>query len=437
VTKKTKNGKDSKEPEAPSEDVEVVEEEEPAKKLTKNPAAKNTRAFIAKSVVAFISKATNQKPLGFYGGTFPHNPSGIVAVDNLIGGDLAADKKSMVCPGFPKARITEIFGAESSGKTTLAIKAAVTTQKEGGVVMYLDFEHALHHGYAKACGLDFDPEKLLLYSPHTLEEGMKMAYVGIRQGVQMVIVDSVAAMVPQSELEKKIDDPARIGALARAMSDILAKMIQWLDGQETCLVFINQTRSLIAKNSHAGPDDNSAGGKALKFYSTIRLKLTRIKSEYIEKKDPHTLKKKRVPYGNLVNVKCVKNRLAGKQGHTCEIFIRYGLGVDEFMSLIEGAVPRRIVEKSGSDYKYGGKSFRGREQFRKALSQDAKMAEEIRVKLVKSLLSEAPEPLLDDDEIDDDDILSDLNREFGDDDLAESFDDGARETEEVVDAEDA
>jgi len=387
---------------------------------------------IAAQAIQFIEKATGQKPLGAHTTTWPHIPSGCATVNTLIGGSLLPDGKGFICPGLPCQRIVEIYGAESSGKTTAALQAIVAVQAAGGVAMFLDFENALHHGYAKSIGVDFDKSKLLYYAPTTLEEGMKMIYIGIATGVKLIVVDSVSAMVPKAELEKKLDDPAKIGALAAAMSTNLPKVVQWLKGKESCLVFINQIRSLIS--SQAKDTDNTSGGKAVKFYASIRLKLTRIKSEFIERPDPITLRKKNIPYGNLVQIKVVKNKIDSKQGQTGEVFIRYGSGIDEYITLIESAIPRKIVVKNGAQFNYGQVSVRGREAFRRFLIENPKVYVEIQQKVTAALLAAAPEAISD-DEAGDGDILSDMGKELGDDQLFDSEPEG--ETSEVIESEES
>lgn len=386
--------------------------------MTKAAAAKDNRSKLASDTIALIEKITGQKPVGAHTGTFPHIPSNIVQIDNLLGGSPTESGDGMVCPGYARGRIIEVYGAESSGKTTLSLGAIVSVQKAGGLAMFLDFENALHHGYAKSIGVNFNKDRCLYYAPDNLEEGYKMLYIAIKQGLDLVVVDSVAAMVPKAELEKKLDDEARIGALARAMSQNMAKMVQWLKDSPTCVMLLNQTRSLISKSSHGGEDDNTAGGKAVKFYATHRLKLTRIRSDFVEKPDPVTLKKKRIPYGNVVQVKVVKNKLDGKQGHNAEVFIRYGYGIDEFHSLIESAIPRKLITKSGATYNFNGEKFTGKERLRKYLVDNPKAAADLRAKVSKALLSEAPAAVAA-EEIDDSDIVSDLRAELGDDDLAE------------------
>lgn len=376
---------------------------------------------------AFIKKATDQDPVGNRSGSWPHLPSGAIAVDSLIGGTPLIDGGGLVCPGYPRGRLVEVYGAESSGKTTLALAAAVQAQRARQGVLYLDYENAIHHGYARSIGVNFEESYLSLYSPTTLEEGMKMMYLAIRQGIGLVVIDSVAAMLPKAELEKNLNDPAAIGFLARAMSSVLPKMTQWLKEQPAVVIFINQVRANISKSSYGPGDDNTAGGKAVKFYASLRLKLTRIKSEFIEKVDPITLQKKKIPFGNVVQVKAVKNRMDGKQGHTCEIFIRYGSGVDEYLSLVEAAVPRKLVTKRGSAYDFEGESFKGRDKLRSFLVNNPKAFEKLRDTVMQALLSESPTAVA---EVNDDDIVSDMRQELDDDTLFDESADPA--PEEVV-----
>ena len=386
------------------------------------------REKIMEATRNFIEKATGQKPLGANTGTWPNIRSGALTVDNLIGGTPLADGSGLVCPGFPKGRIVEIYGPESSGKTTLALSAIVQAQKANEAVLFLDFENALHHGYAKACGVDFDPKRLMYFAPSTYEEGLRMLYVAIKQGVGLIAVDSVAAMVTEAELEKKLGDPAAIGALARVMSVNLPKMTQWLKPNKSALILINQVRATISKGGHGPTDDNTAGGKAVKFYASVRLKLTRIKSEIIERADPITMRKKKIPYGNVVQVKAVKNRMDGKQGHTGEIFIRYGYGVDEYLSMIEGAIPRKIVIQKGSSYDYAGETFKGRDRLRNYLMSNPAAFEAMRDKVSAALLAEAPKLI--EGDVEDDDIITDMRHDLGDDDIIDSGEEST--VEEVI-----
>jgi recombination protein RecA len=426
ATSVEKVDKESPEAAAPpkEEKKEAAPKAAPVVKKAPNVAAKAAEsAKIAAAARAAIMKVTGQKPLSVSNTTMPHASTGSIIINQLIGGNPAKDGKGQICPGFPKKRISEVYGAESSGKTTLCIAAAVEAQRRGEVVMYLDFENALHHGYAQTIGLDFNENKLLYYSPTTLEEGLKMLYVGIKTNVGLVVIDSVAAMVTKADMEKKLDDPQRLGELAAAMSRNLPKIVQWLKESTTAVVLINQTRSLISSGGH-GDQDNSSGGKALKFYMTIRLKLTRIKSEVIKRKDNLTLKERNIPYGNVVQVKVVKNKIDRTQGSVGEVFIRYGQGLDEFFSVIECAAARKIVRKDGTYLTYGEMRFQGREKFRTYLMQNPKTFDDLRSSVVKAM-QEAERVALEPDEIDDDDIISNLQRDLGDDAI---FDGGDEET---------
>lgn len=387
---------------------------------------KDSREAKAKSLAALIEKVTGQKQMGLTEGTLPHIATQIVGVDALIGGSPVIGKPDqLICPGFPKGRLIEIYGQESSGKTTLALAAIAACQREGGIALFLDYENSLHMGYAKSIGVSFDPDKFLYYAPDTLEEGFKMMYMAITQGVDLIVVDSVAAMVPADELAKKLDDAAKIGALARAMAGTLPKMVQWLKKYPTCVIFLNQLRAAINTSGGRAPaEDNTSGGKAIKFYASLRMKLTRIRSDFVEKVDPVTLKKKRTPYGNLVQVKMVKNKIDGKQGHSAEVFVRYGYGFDRYLSAIEGAIPRKLVIQKGPSYTFEGETFKGRDALRRYLITNPEKYTALAAALMRSLVSEAPEAVEDTET--DDDIISKMSAELGDDD--DDDDDGGVES---------
>ena len=411
------------------------------------PGSALTKAIAAKAT-ALIMKACKQKPLQPSYSTLPHLPSGSTIVNLLIGGGPAVDGNGCVCPGYPRRRITEIYGHESSGKTTLALAAIVDCQQRDGIAMFLDFEHSLHHGYAKTIGVDFSPEKLLYYQPDTFEEGIRMLYLGIRAGVDLIVVDSVAAMVPAAELTKDIGDNARIGALAKAMSELLPKMVIWLsnfnsatEAKEkgtpqlpgTAVILINQTRAIISSGGWGGggEKENTSGGKALKFYMYVRLSIQRIKSEFVKKKDPYTGKDVSIPIGNLVQVKVVKDKCDGKQGHKAEIFIRYGYGLDDILSLIEAGITRKIIDKNGATLSFEGENYRGRESLRQMLLVNPNKAETIKAKVYESILSCAPQAVTLTDE---DDVMSDMRANMGDDEMTEGVNEDSSEEEVVPDA---
>lgn len=408
----------------------------------KSESGSSSLNLIANSTKALILKSTGHKPLEATFSTTPHVDSGSLIINALIGGSPTADGKGLTCPGYPRRKITEIFGPESSGKTTVALSAAVQVQKAGGTVMFLDFEHAIHHGYAKAIGVKYD-ESFMVFAPNTMEEGLKMIYIGINTGVDLIIVDSVAAMVPQDELEKKLDETAKVGAVAKKLAESFPKIAGWLatcpktgtgenkktdpTKEGTALILLNQERATIG-NSGPGEPTNTAGGKAVKYYASLRLRFSRIGSEIIEKKDPMTGKSKRFPYGNKTKVKVVKNKLDGTQGQDGEFFIRYGFGVDNYFSMIETGSTLGVVKKEGAGYfTFGENRIQGRDKFRAFLVENQTVYSDLCAKVTRAIASSAT--VIKDEEIDDEDeFMSDIDTEVG----APSSD-----TEEVVEASDA
>lgn len=369
-----------------------------------------TSSVIYQRAAAAILKSTKKKPVEKHKGALPSVPSGSFVIDDLIGGAPASDGKP-VCPGYPRRRITEVFGAESSGKTTAALEAIAEVQKRGEVAMFLDFEHALHHEYAEKVGVKFDNKTLMVIEPDNLEEGIKMIYVGIMTGMSLIVVDSVASMVTKDEMEKGIDKASSIGDRARAFAKFLPRIVVWLtkeiteNPQGTALVFINQTRALISTSGGGyggGGEDNTTGGKALKFFAYLRLRFTRIRSDVWKKKDRISGKEKSYPYGNHTQVKVIKSKIDGKQGYTADIFIRFGLGIDDLHSLIEGGINNKIISKNGASLGFNGQTFRGKEALRTYLSKDEKSTQELRKKLLEVLKTEIAPP---EEGIDDDDIM--------------------------------
>jgi len=394
---------------------------------------------------AAIFKGTKQKPIKPSDTELPHLSTGSLSVNMLIGGTPAADGKP-ICPGFPRRRLTEVYGPESSGKTTLLLQSIVEAQKGGGMAMFIDFEHALDLAYAKAVGVSFDEDCWQFYQPTTMEEGLKMAYVGIVLGVDIVGIDSIAGMVPAAELKKSLDDAAKIGVVAAKLARDLPKFVMWLmkhpmdqiskksieDHPGTALVVLNQTRALISTSGGGhGDNENTSGGKALKFFAYLRLRLQRIKSEFVERKDPITGKKRRYPFGNVTIVKVVKSKVDAKQGHSTNIFIRYGYGIDDYLSIIEAGVTYKIIKKNGPMFNYGAHTFKGKEAFRKFLMtpDGEKVFFEIKDKLVP-LIGGSADPAATAENMTDEDLILEQMAEDGmgeddeddDEDLGEEMD---------------
>lgn len=323
-----------------------------------------------------IEKFTNQKPIGFNDHPLAFVPTGSMSLDHTIGGVLAPDGTGPLCPGYPRGHITEIYGKEASGKTTLALESIVEVQRQGGSAMFLDFEHALAHKYAKDLGVNFDKQRLLLYQPENMEQGLDMIRLALATGIDLIVVDSVAAMVPKAEMEKNFEDASKIGVVALKLAQSLPKIVKYLKPHErnpkgSALILINQTRALISTGpGRGGGGESSAGGNALKFYMYLRLKTTCIRTEQISIRDPMTQKEKKAPFGSHTQVKVIKSKIDAKQGQTADLFIRFGQGIDDVYSTIESGVAHHLIKKGGAMYELGGRKFQGREKLRAFLLED-------------------------------------------------------------------
>ena len=273
--------------------------------------------------------------------------------------------------GLPKGRIIEIYGPESSGKTTLTLHAIANAQAAGGIAAFIDAEHALDPEYAKALGVDID--QLLVSQPDTGEQALEIADMLVRSGsVDLVVIDSVAALVPRAEIEGDMGD-SHGGLQARLMSQALRKLTGGLNQTGTTMIFINQLREKIGV--FFGSPETTSGGKALKFYASVRLDIRRIE----------TLKEGTDAVGNRTRVKVVKNKMAPpfKQA---EFDILYGTGISREGSLIDFGVEHDIVKKSGAWYTYEGDQLgQGKENARKYLIEHADLANDIERKILSAL----------------------------------------------------
>ena len=287
-------------------------------------------------------------------------PTGSIALDAALG-----------IGGLPRGRIIEIYGPESSGKTTLTLHAIANAQRNGGVAAFIDAEHALDPEYAKALGVDIDA--LLVSQPDTGEQALEIADMLVRSGaIDLIVIDSVAALVPRAEIEGEMGD-SHVGLQARLMSQALRKLTGGLNSTNTTMIFINQLREKIGV--FFGSPETTAGGKALKFYASVRLDIRRIE----------TLKDGTDAVGNRTRVKVVKNKMAApfKQA---EFDIIYGTGISREGSLIDFGVEHDIVKKSGAWYTYEGEQLgQGKENARSYLIENDKVAEEIEKKIKTKL----------------------------------------------------
>jgi recombination protein RecA len=273
--------------------------------------------------------------------------------------------------GVPRGRIVEIFGPESSGKTTLALHVVAEAQRNGGVAAFVDAEHALDPVYAKALGVDVD--ELLISQPDTGEQALEIADMLIRSGaLDVVVIDSVAALVPRAELEGDMGD-THVGLQARLMSQALRKLAGTINRSDTTAVFINQLREKVGVMF--GSPETTPGGRALKFYSSVRIDIRRIES----------IKSGTDFLGNRVRAKVVKNKVA-PPFRTAEFDIMFGEGISREGSLLDIAVDQGVVRKAGAWYTFDGDQIgQGRENAKKFLRENPEIAVQLQARVLEAV----------------------------------------------------
>ena len=296
--------------------------------------------------------------------------SAVVPVEAISTGSLTLDI-ALGVGGLPRGRVVEIYGPESSGKTTLAIHAIAEAQKVGGIAAFIDAENAFDSSYAKKLGVDI--ENLLVSQPDNGEQALEIAENLIRSGaIDIIVIDSVAALTPKSEIEGEMGD-SKVGLQARLMSQALRKLTGTINKTGCCCIFINQLREKIGVMF--GNPETTTGGNALKFYSSVRLDIRRIS----QIKDGESV------VGNRTRVKVVKNKLA-PPFRQAEFDIIYGLGISKIGEIIDLAVDNNIVKKSGSWFSYGDtKLGQGRDAVKQLLLDNPELAEEIEGKIKEAL----------------------------------------------------
>ncbi len=299
-----------------------------------------------------------------------------MAIESVPTGALALDL-ALGIGGLPRGRVTEIYGPESSGKTTLATHVVAEAQRNGGTCAYIDAEHAMDPVYAKAIGVDID--ELLISQPDTGEQALEITDMLIRSGaLDVVVIDSVAALTPRAEIEGEMGD-THVGLQARLMSQALRKLTGNLNKSKTICIFINQLREKIGVMF--GSPETTPGGRALKFYSSVRLDIRRIES----------IKDGVEVVGNRTRVKVVKNKVSPpfKQA---EFDIMYGTGISREGSVLDLAVEEAIVKKSGAWYTYDGEQLgQGRENAKKYLTENPEVMVEISDRVWKAVMPDEEE----------------------------------------------
>jgi len=295
----------------------------------------------------------------------------VLPVESISTGSLALDV-ALGTGGLPKGRVIEIFGPESSGKTTLAIHAIANAQKTGGIAAFIDAEHAFDSSYAKKLGVDI--ENLLVSQPDNGEQALEIAENLIRSGaIDIIVIDSVAALTPKSEIEGEMGD-SKMGLQARLMSQALRKLTGTINKTGCCCIFINQLREKIGVMF--GNPETTTGGNALKFYASVRIDIRRL----AQIKDGDNA------IGNRTKVKVVKNKLA-PPFRQAEFDIIYGEGISKAGEIIDLAVEYGIVKKSGSWFSYGEtKLGQGRDAVKQLIMDNPEMSEEIEKLIIEKML---------------------------------------------------
>jgi recombination protein RecA len=334
-------------------------------------AAENDRARNLSITLGQIEKQFGKGSIVRLGST-----DAVVPVSAISTGSISLDY-ALGVGGFPRGRICEIFGPESSGKTTIALQVVAEAQRRGGMAAFIDVEHALDPVYARKLGVDID--NLLVSQPDYAEQALEITNVLINSGsIDVLVVDSVAALVPKAELDGEMGE-AFVGVQARLMSQAMRKLTGTVSKSNTCLIFINQIREKIGVMF--GSPETTSGGRALKFYSSVRADIRRIAA----------IKEGEQVIGNRTKVKVVKNKVASPF-REAEFDILYGEGVSREGDLIDLAVARNIIEKSGSWYSYKGERIgQGRENARTFLREHLDTRDTVEAELRAVLGLVAPE----------------------------------------------
>ena len=330
--------------------------------------------------------------------TIPHIPTGSIVIDFAIGGKI--NKNGIApCPGIPRGRITQLYGANSAGKTTLALTIAASVCANGGTVCYIDWEHEVEPRYAESLGVPIgDDSKFILVQPNTLEEGMKTMIVMISEGVDLIVLDSVGAGKPEKQVNQAVDEVGeqdRPGRVAAAWSDFLPKVKGQMASSNSTILAISQMRKTMSSMSGGGPDSAPQGGEAWKFFTSLRLSLRVLQKEKGKVFDPLTNKMEDKVTGTIVVLKLDKNKVSDSAHNEFKYYMAAGLGIDNARSVAELAASYKIVNKSGSWLEWpsgpnGPVKVQGMAQFLKILREDPKLLSALFAQVTPKIMAAPP-----------------------------------------------
>lgn len=335
-----------------SKKEEAAEAAAPAGKSLANPNSPLLRAAAAMDKVLKTSDWRVDLDKDSVKEALPHIPFGSIVLDYLIGGNPNKFGVRM-CPGLPRGRITQVYGHESCGKTTLALTVSASVCKQGGTVVFIDYENAISVGYAASLGVPVDdPSRFLLAQPNTLEDGFKVIYAMASAGVDLIVIDSIGAAIPEAVAETSIDEMGkqqRVGLLAQKWSQFLPIMRERLKKSNTACFAIAQIRDAINTQGY-GESTTVQGGKAWKFYPDLRMKLGRVQQETSKVYNAVTHKVEEQRASGKIKVTIEKCKVSDAQGKEGIFYIRYGAGIDDLRSFVEIALAHGVIKKGGAWY---------------------------------------------------------------------------------------
>lgn len=330
--------------------------------------------------------------------TIPHIPTGSIVVDFAIGGKI--NKHGIApCPGIPRGRITQLYGANSAGKTTLALTIAASVCEGNGTVCYIDWEHEVEPRYAESLGVPIgDESRFILMQPTTLEEGMKAMIVMIQEGVDLIVLDSVGAGKPEKQVNKSTDEVGeadRPGRVAAAWSDFLPQVKSQMASSNSTILAISQMRKTMSSMSGGGPDSAPQGGEAWKFYTSLRLSLRVLQKEKTKVFDPLTNKLEDKVTGTIVVLKLDKNKVSDSAHNEFKYYMTAGIGIDNARSVVELATAYKIIAKSGSWLSWptapnGEIRVQGTAQILKLLREDPKLLAALFAQVTPKIMAAPP-----------------------------------------------